>query len=85
MRLLLRRHSPGRCTVLDFREVVIRFLEEHSGYVCAECLAASLGGPLHPTTMITLGLHPADGFATANDLCSRCHRRMRVIKAERKP
>ena len=83
MHLLLRRPA-GWGTVLGFREGVIRFLEEHPGYVCAECLALSVGAPLSPTTMITLGLHPADGFATADDVCSRCHRLSRVIKAERK-
>jgi len=70
--------------VLGFREGVIRFLEEHPGYVCAECLAASVGAPLSPTAMITLSLRQADGFATADDVCSRCHRLSRVIKAERK-
>jgi hypothetical protein len=70
--------------VLDFREGVIRFLEAHPGFVCAECLASSVGAPLSPTTMITLGLRRLDGFATADDVCSRCHRLSRVIKAERK-
>jgi hypothetical protein len=72
----------GRHTVLEFREVVINFLKEHPAYVCAECLASSLGVPLHPTTMITLGLHRAGGFESVDDVCSRCHRRIRVIKAE---
>ncbi len=81
---LLLRSQPGWCTVLGFREGVIRFLEEHPGYVCAECLASSVGAPLSPTTMITLGLHRAAGFTTADAVCSRCHRLSRVIKAERK-
>ena len=70
--------------MLEFREVVIKFLREHPDYVCAECLASSLGVPVHPTTMITLGLHRADGFETVDDVYSRCHRRIRVIKAETK-
>jgi hypothetical protein len=69
----------------EFREIVIKFLRGHPDYVCAECLASSLGAPLHPTTMITLGLHQADGFETVDDVCSRCHRLIRVIKAERRP
>jgi hypothetical protein len=69
---------------LDLRDVVIKFLKEHPGYVCAECLASSLGVPLNPTTMITLGLPRAEGFETADDVCSRCHRLIRVIKAEKK-
>jgi DNA-directed RNA polymerase subunit RPC12/RpoP len=71
--------------MLVLREVVIKFLEEHPGYVCAECTALSLGVPLHLTTMITLGLHRADGFETADGVCSRCHRLIRLIKAERRP
>jgi hypothetical protein len=47
---------------LGFREGVIRFLEEHPGYVCAECLASSVGAPLSPTAMITLGLHRPRGY-----------------------
>ena len=70
--------------MLGFRDVVIRFLEEHPGYLCAECLASSLEVPLHPTTMITLGLHRAEGFATADDVCPRCRRFIRVIKADKK-
>src|SRR5207247_3966570 len=76
--------QSGWCTVLDFREGVIRFLEEHPGFFCAECLASSIGAPLSPTTMVTLGLNRADGFATADDVWSRCYRLSRVIKAERK-
>ena len=68
--------------MLEFREVVIKFLREQPDYVCAECLASSLGASAPPTTMITLGLHRADGFETVEDVCSRCHRRIRVIKAE---
>jgi len=34
--------------------------------------------------MITLGLHRAEGFATADDVCPRCRRFIRVIKAEKK-
>jgi len=34
--------------------------------------------------MITLGLHRAEGFATADDVCPQCHRFIRVIKAEKK-
>jgi DNA-directed RNA polymerase subunit RPC12/RpoP len=70
--------------MLEFREGVIKFLKEHVDYVCAECLASSLGMPLHATTMITLSLQRADGFETGDDVCSRCHRRIRVIKAETK-
>jgi DNA-directed RNA polymerase subunit RPC12/RpoP len=70
--------------MLEFREGVIEFLKEHPDYVCAECLAVSLGVPAHATKMITLGLHRADGFETVDHVCSRCHRRIRVIKAETK-
>jgi DNA-directed RNA polymerase subunit RPC12/RpoP len=69
---------------LEFRDGVIKFLREHPDYVCAECLASSLGVPLHATTMITLGLHRADGFETVDAVCSRCHRRIRVIKVDTK-
>jgi hypothetical protein len=34
--------------------------------------------------MITLGLHRAEGFATADDVCPQCPRFIRVIKAEKK-
>jgi hypothetical protein len=34
--------------------------------------------------MITLGLHRAEGFATADDVCPQCRRFIRVIKAEKK-
>jgi hypothetical protein len=84
VRLLRRWPAPGWCTMLEFRDGVIKFLKEHPDYVCAECLASSLGVPLHATTMITLGLHRADGFETVDAVCSRCHRRIRVIKAETK-
>jgi len=84
VRLLRRWPAPGWCAMLEFRDGVIKFLKEHPDYVCAECLASSLGVPLHATTMITLGLHRADGFETVDALCSRCHRRIRVIKAETK-
>src|SRR5437762_13142428 len=57
--LLLRAH---RRAVIPLREVVIKFLKEHPAYVCAECLASRLEAPVPPTTMITLGLHRADGF-----------------------
>src|SRR5207244_10681602 len=77
-------HARGWCAMLEFREVVIKFLREHPDYVCAECLASSLGVPVHPTTMITLGLHRADGFETSHGVCSRCQRHIRVIKAEGK-
>jgi len=82
VRVLLGRSRAG-ATMLGLREGLIRFLEEHPGYVCAACLASSVGAPLSPTTMITLGLHRADGFATADDVCSHCYRLSRVIKAER--
>ena len=68
--------------VLPLREVVIKFLREHPTFVCAECLASKLEVPILPTTMITLGLHQADGFQTADGVCSQCRRRVRVIKAE---
>jgi hypothetical protein len=84
VRLLLRAPSAGWCAVLGIREMVIKFLQDHPGYVCAECLASSIGVPPHPTTMITLGLQRAEGFDTADDVCPRCHRLIRVIKAEGK-
>ena len=49
----------------------------------AECLALNLEVPLHPTTMTTLGLHRAEGFATADAVCPQCRRFIRVIKAEK--
>ncbi len=58
--------------MLDFREAVIKFLKEHPGYLCAECLASSLGVPVHPTTMITLGLRRAEGFETSHGVCRHC-------------
>jgi len=77
-------HRLAGAQVLDFREAVIKFLKEHPGYLCAECLASSLGVPVHPTTMITLGLQRAEGFETSHGVCSRCQRLIRVIKAEGK-
>jgi hypothetical protein len=62
------------------REVVIKFLKEYPAYVCAECLASRLEVPVSPIAMITLGLHRVEGFETADDVCSQCRRRGRVIK-----
>src|SRR2546429_6527745 len=77
-----KEHRLAGAQVLDFREAVIKFLKEHPGYLCAECLASSLGVPVHPTTMITLGLRRAQGFENSHGVWSRCPRHIRVIRAE---
>lgn len=67
----------------QFREDVIAFLKQHAAYICAECLAARMSLPLRSITMITLGLQNVDWFEAADDLCSLCHHRTRVIRLKK--
>jgi hypothetical protein len=60
---------------------VARFLRSHPGYLCDDCLAARLAIPPRQVSMTTLGLRQVQGFEIAEDVCSLCARRRRVIRA----
>jgi hypothetical protein len=67
----------------QLREAVVAFLNEHATYTCVECLAFGVKLPLLPTTMVTLGLQEFEWFETSEGLCSRCHRRTRVVRVKK--
>jgi len=64
---------------LHRQEAVLTFLKEHAAYICAECLASRVELALPQTMMVTLGLQQVE---KTEDLCSLCHGRARVIRAE---
>jgi hypothetical protein len=63
------------------QSAVALFLRSHPGYLCDDCLAARLEIPPRQVTMMTLGLRQVVGFQIAEDVCSSCARRRRVIRS----
>jgi hypothetical protein len=57
-------------------------MREHSEVArCDDCLAARLAISPRQVSTTTLGLRQVQGFELAEDVCSLCARRRRVIRA----
>jgi hypothetical protein len=59
---------------------VVEVVRAAHGFICSHCIASALALPDGLATMVTLGLGRLDGFEMADETCTRCRVRARVIR-----
>jgi hypothetical protein len=62
-------------------QVIDRFLRQHPGFICTDCLAAAVGMPPSQVSMATQRLRQDTQFASKLGVCSRCSAERTVIRA----
>jgi hypothetical protein len=62
-------------------QLIDRFLRQHPGFICTDCLAIAVGVPPSQVSMATQRLRQEAGFASKLGVCSRCSTERTVIKA----
>jgi len=61
--------------------LVARFLRQHPGFICTDCLAAAVGVPPSQVSMATQRLRQSIAFSSKVGVCSRCSAERAVIRA----
>jgi len=61
--------------------VIDRFLRQHPGFICTDCLAAACGVAPSQVSMATQRLRQNMAFSSKLDVCSRCSVERTVIRA----
>jgi hypothetical protein len=61
--------------------LIDRFLRQHPGFICTDCLAAACGVPPSQVSMATQRLRQKMAFSSKLGVCSRCSVERTVIRA----
>ena len=61
--------------------LIDRFLRQHPGFICTDCLAAAVGVPPSQVSMATQRLRQNIAFSSKIGACSRCSAERIVIRA----
>jgi hypothetical protein len=61
--------------------LVDRFLRQHVGFICTDCLAAAVGVPPSQVSMATQRLRQNIAFSSKVGVCSQCSVERTVIRA----
>ena len=62
-------------------QLIDRFLRQHPGFICTDCLATAVGVPASQVSMATQRLRQDQRFAWKVGVCSRCSAQRTVIRA----
>jgi hypothetical protein len=62
-------------------QLIDRFLRQHPGFICTDCLSAAVGMPPSQVSMATQRLRQERHFALKLGVCSRCSVERTVIRA----
>ena len=62
-------------------QLIDRFLRQHPGFICTDCLAAAVGVPPSQVSMASQRLRQDQQFAWKIGTCSRCSAERTVIRA----
>ncbi len=62
-------------------ELIGRFLQQHPGVICTDCLASAVNVPPSQVSMAAQRLRQDKGFAFKIGVCSRCAAERTVIQA----
>ena len=60
--------------------LIDRFLRQHPGFICTDCLAAAVGVPPSQVSMATHRLRQNFAFSLKVGICSRCSVERTVIR-----
>jgi hypothetical protein len=62
-------------------QLIDRFLRQHPGFICTDCLAAAVNLPPSQVSMAIQRLRMDKAFASMLGACSRCAAERTVIRA----
>lgn len=62
-------------------QLIDRFLRQHPGFICTDCLSAAVNIPPSQVSMATQRMRQEQRFALQIGICSRCSAQRTVIRA----
>ena len=62
-------------------QLIDRFLRQHPGFICTDCLSMAINVPPSQVSMATQRMRQEKGFALKIGVCSRCSAERTVIRA----
>jgi hypothetical protein len=62
-------------------QLIDRFLRQHPGFICTDCLSMAINVPPSQVSMATQRMRQEQGFALKIGVCSRCSAERTVIRA----